>query len=100
MFALLFFTQLLSPCNHNLHSLSVFVIRIYPHFIFQLLGSTATYIAPLALERILLHIANNGRDDDTVETLIPISITLAVVLLFLGPLLGGLCDGQNYVRGR
>jgi hypothetical protein len=67
---------------------------------FQFLGSTATYVTPLALERILLHIANHGRDDDAVESLVPISIELAVVLLFIGPILCCIGDGQNYVRGR
>jgi hypothetical protein len=67
---------------------------------FQLLGSTATYITPLALERILLHTANHGRDDDAVEALIPISVELAVALLFVGPLLASIGDGQNWVTGR
>jgi hypothetical protein len=67
---------------------------------FQLLGSTATYITPLALERILLHTANHGRDDDAVEALIPMSIELAVALLFVGPLLASIGDGQNWVTGR
>jgi hypothetical protein len=67
---------------------------------FQFMGSTASYITPLALERILLHIGNHGRDDDAVESLIPMSIELAVVLLFVGPLLSCIGDGQNYVRGR
>ena len=72
----------------------------YAQGFFQFLGSTATYITPLALERILLHIANGGSDDDDVKQLIPISVTLAVLMLFLGPLVSGVSDGQNYVRGR
>lgn len=67
---------------------------------FQFMGSTATYITPLALERILLHVANHGRDDDDIKTLVPISVTLAVVLLFVGPMLSCIGDNQNYVRGR
>ena len=67
---------------------------------FQFLGSSSNYITPLALERILLHITNHGRDDDSVESLIPISVEVAVVMLFIGPLLSCIGDGQNYVRGR
>jgi len=67
---------------------------------FQFMGSSATYITPLALERILLHIANNGSDDDEIKSIIPISIELAVVMLFVGPLLSCIGDNQNYVRGR
>lgn len=67
---------------------------------FQFAGTSATYITPLALERILLHIANSGSDDDDVKGLIPISIELAVAMLFAGPLLASVCDNQNYLRGR
>eukprot|EP01032_Pedospumella_encystans_P018756 gene18756-21347_t len=67
---------------------------------FQFMGSSSTYITPLALERILLHIANNGSDDDEIKSIIPISIELAVVMLFVGPLMSCIGDNQNYVRGR
>lgn len=67
---------------------------------FQFMGAVATYITPLALERILIHIANHSRDDDAVEALIPISVELAVAMLFVGPMLSSIGDGQNYVRGR
>jgi hypothetical protein len=72
----------------------------YAQGCFQLMGSMATYITPLALERILLHIANKGSDDDDIKALIPINIYLAVFMMLLGPLVSGVCDGQNYVRGR
>lgn len=67
---------------------------------FQFMGSTATYITPLALERILLHVASHGNDEADVKTLVPISVSLAVVLLFVGPVLSCIGDNQNYVRGR
>ena len=67
---------------------------------FQLIGASSTYITPLALERILLHIANHGSDDDSIKTIIPISVEMAMLMLFLGPLLSCICDNQNYLRGR
>lgn len=67
---------------------------------FQFCGTSATYITPLALERILLHTSHSGSDDDEVKGLIPINIELAVAMLFFGPLLASVCDNQNYLRGR
>lgn len=68
--------------------------------IFQLIGSISMYLSPLALERILLHVSNDGKDDDFVESLIPITITYAVVFLYVGPILKSIGDNQNYQRGR
>ena len=68
--------------------------------IFQFIASLSMYLSPLALERILLHVSNNGKDDDFVESLIPITITYAVIFLYVGPILKSIGDNQNYQRGR
>ncbi len=68
--------------------------------VFQFIGSISMYLAPLALERILLHISNNGRDDDEAKSLFPITVRMAVVILFAGPMLKSVGDGQNYAKGR
>lgn len=86
---------------HLAHSIYELVkIEWYMHGFFQLLSSLTTYIAPLALERILLHISHQNRDDDSIEKILPISIQLAVAMLFLGPLVNAITQNQNYMRGR
>jgi hypothetical protein len=72
----------------------------YSSAAFQFVGTLSRYAAPLALERILLHISNGGSDDDEVRSLFPISIQMAVVILFVGPLVRSVADGQNYAKGR
>jgi hypothetical protein len=82
-------------------SLFILVRREWFHQgFFQFLASCSGYFAPIALERILLHINNNGQDDDQVKAIFPISVEMAVFLLFFGPALKCICDGQNYMRGR
>ncbi len=68
--------------------------------VFQFIASWSLYGAPLALERILLHISHRGRDDDEVRAVFPVSIQLAVVILFAGPIIKSVGDSQNYMRGR
>jgi hypothetical protein len=72
----------------------------YAQGCFQFFGSSAAYLSPLALERIILHISHDGNDDDDVKTLIPIDIKMAIFMLFIGPMICAVCNGQNYVRGR
>jgi hypothetical protein len=43
---------------------------------------------------VLLHVSNNSRDDDDIEGLIPITIRWAVALLFIGPFVKSIGDGQ------
>eukprot|EP01038_Epipyxis_sp_PR26KG_P008717 gene8717-11778_t len=87
--------------NLNLISLLFLLVRreFFLQGVFQFLASSSVCLAPLAIERILLHIANNG-DDDEVKALLPIDINTAMFLLLLGPVLKGIGDGQNYSRGR
>eukprot|EP01036_Dinobryon_divergens_P048865 gene48865-65518_t len=80
---------------------------------FQLLSSCSLFLAPLALERILWSISthnnNNGgssggggsgASDDESNAILPFSLNVAVVLLFVGPVCKAIGDGQNYSRGR
>jgi hypothetical protein len=64
---------------------------------FQLFTSLALFVAPLALERILLHISHSGDNSvDEQASFIPISVSFAVALLFIGPVMKSIADGQNY----
>lgn len=63
---------------------------------FQFISSLSLYLAPLALQRILLRVASNGTDDDEGKCVVPITVTAALVMLFLGPALKSIGDGQNY----
>lgn len=65
---------------------------------FQLISSISLCAVPLAVERILLHIGNDGSDDDDVRQKIPITIRMALLLIFLGPMVKSVGDGQNFVR--
>lgn len=76
---------------------------------FQLMSSCLTFVAPLALERILVYVGAAGAgaatdsstpDSAKAQSLLPVSAATAVALLFLGSLLKGVADGQNFVRGR
>ena len=86
--------------------------------IFQFLNSISTYLAPLALQRVLLYIgeassssggeaAEDSVGADGVETegtaqrpLLPMSVEVAVALLFLGPFVQSIVFGQYLIRGR
>lgn len=67
---------------------------------FQWIGSTASFVAPLALEKILIFVRYHGDDRYLKEGLLDVNIWTAVFLLFLGPFLKSISEGQNYVRGR
>jgi hypothetical protein len=68
---------------------------------FQLLGSTSLYMAPLALQRIVLHVSSdNSSLDENTASVLPISVEMAVILLFSLPLCKAIFDNQNYMRGR
>lgn len=68
---------------------------------FQWVASTMSFLAPLALEKILIFVRYHG---DTAkyehEGLLKVDIWLAVFLLFIGPFCKSIAEGQNYVRGR
>jgi hypothetical protein len=68
---------------------------------FHACSSTSGLIAPLALEKILIYVKYQG--DLTKyeqEGLLKIPIQLVVFLLFFGPAIKCMCDGQSYNRGR
>jgi hypothetical protein len=67
---------------------------------FQLIGSSTICISPLALEKILIYIKYQGGPQYKTEGLLPISIWSAVILLLIGPIIGSIGYGQNFVRGR
>lgn len=75
-------------------------VEWYMHGFFQFLSSLTTFIAPLALERILIHISNGDHDDDSAHNVLPITIEVALTLLFIGPLANAIAQNQNYMRGR
>ena len=68
---------------------------------FQLVASAASYLSPLALMRILQHVSG---DDDSLSNSPNfhsfLSLEVAILLLFFGPIIKGMADGQNYSRGR
>lgn len=98
--------------NYSSMILSLFRVIKYEWVIqsfFQWLSSSSLYLAPLALERIIMHVSetNNQFDDGQsnsggerygIERYI--SLHMAVLMLFLGPSLKCIGDGQNYMRGR
>ena len=68
---------------------------------FQLVASAASYLSPLALMRILQHVSG----DDSLNHGHPnfhsfLSLEVAILLLFFGPIIKGMADGQNYSRGK
>lgn len=67
---------------------------------FQLLSSCSVFCAPLALEKILLYVKYSGGKEYYEQGFLHVHIWAAVFILFLGPALKSLGDGQNYVRGR
>lgn len=73
---------------------------------FQFLSFSSSYIAPLALQNVLNYVSSysNGNPDSkgysTAGAVIPMNIWLATGLLFLGPVLKSVGDGQTFVRGR
>lgn len=68
---------------------------------FQWLSSTGTFFAPLALEKILIFVNCSGdMDCYNSQGFLRVSPYMAVFILFLGPLMKSVGDGQNYVRGR
>jgi hypothetical protein len=67
---------------------------------FQFIASNSIFISPLALEKILIYIKYQGGPQYEHEGLLPVKIWVAVLLLFIGPCLKSIGDGQNYVRGR
>jgi len=75
-------------------------VEWYLHGFFQFLSSLTTFIAPLALERILIHISSADHDDDSAHNVLPITIEVALTLLFIGPLANAITQNQNYMRGR
>ena len=63
---------------------------------FQLLSSVSFYLAPLALQRILQHVSTHLPNFHGNTSVLPISPTVALMMLFLGPALTGFGEGQNY----
>ena len=70
------------------------------HGFFQLCASVSSFIAPLALERLLSYVSPNDAQMNHLAPLFEMNIIIAVSLLFLGPFLNALSAGQNYARGR
>jgi hypothetical protein len=83
--------------------------------IFQLISSSLLYVPPLALKSILAHIDSIVSAPTPAETIsagspssssknaitsFTFSVPVAVALLFLGPLLKSICDGQIWNRSR
>jgi hypothetical protein len=75
---------------------------------YQFFGSVLSFVAPLALRRVLEYTtAVDGIDTDEVPIatgilgiLSSMSPWVAVALMFIGPALKCICDGQNYWVGR
>ncbi len=67
---------------------------------FVLIASVSTFISPLALETILLYVKYQGREQYIKESVLQVSVSTSVGLLFLAPFFKSIGDGGNYVRGR
>jgi ABC-type multidrug transport system fused ATPase/permease subunit len=67
---------------------------------FQFMGSVSGFIAPLALEKILIYVRYSGGEQYHQEGFLKINIWVAVLMIFMGPVCKSIGDGQNYVRGR
>lgn len=67
---------------------------------FQFLGSASSFTSPLALEKILIYVRYGGGEEYKNEGFLRVNIWIAVSLLFLGPFIKCVSDGQNYLRGR
>lgn len=67
---------------------------------FQAMGSICGFISPLALEEILIYVKHGGGEQYKQEGFLRVNIWLAVFMIFLGPALKAIGDGQNYNRGR
>lgn len=63
--------------------------------LFQLIGSLSVFGAPLALRYIVKFITNYQPHQD-----IPPHILVSAAVLFLGPALQAVADGQNFFLGR
>jgi len=81
------------------------------HGAFQLAASSALFIAPICLRRILAYVSQSGDHgndqgggDGSEESSsffgISFSVEAAVILLVIGPLFAAIANGQNYLRGR
>eukprot|EP00981_Chlorochromonas_danica_P014077 scaffold7273_cov349-Ochromonas_danica.AAC.5 len=67
---------------------------------FQLIASCSQFLAPLALEKILIFVEHRGDASYEKDGFLKVNVWWAVLMLFLGPALKSFGDGQNYLRGR
>jgi ABC-type multidrug transport system fused ATPase/permease subunit len=99
------------------HLFHIIADDFYVQFVYQFLASTLWYIPPLCLQRILIYIKDNNSNTSITNTtstnidnnaatnaystvLAMLSVDTAVLLLFLGPVIQCICNGQNYTRSR
>lgn len=70
--------------------------------VFQFFGSSVGFLAPLALQRVLIYVTDKSESGDNYGAvpLLPVAIGYAVAMLYILPALKGVFDGQNYIRGR
>ncbi len=67
---------------------------------FVLIASASTFISPLALETMLLYVKYQGKEQYIKESVLKVSVSASVGLLFLAPFFKSIGDGGSYVRGR
>jgi ABC-type multidrug transport system fused ATPase/permease subunit len=101
---------------------SLFMVVRYEWYIqgfFAFCAAITGYLSPIALQRVLRHVSGGdsvSEDSGEVSSYDVssssgaaaagagiekyISLEVALLFLFIGPLLKGTCDGQNYSRGR